>query len=159
MLDQRACIDLSDPAFEAMVGRDEWQGMDRFAARKKIVVTLEHLGLVDKIEDNTHMVPFGDRSDKVIEPWLTDQWYVDAATLARPAREAVEDGRTKFVPANWDKTYFEWMNNIQPWCISRQLWWGHQIPAWYGPGGEIFVAETEAVAMAKAEAILVCLRN
>lgn len=152
MLDQRACIDLSDPAFEAMVGRDEWQGMDRFAARKKIVVTLEHLGLVDKIEDNTHMVPFGDRSDKVIEPWLTDQWYVDAATLARPAREAVEDGRTKFVPANWDKTYFEWMNNIQPWCISRQLWWGHQIPAWYGPGGEIFVAETEAVAMAKAEA-------
>ena len=152
MLDQRACIDLSDPAFEAMVGRDEWQGMDRFAARKKIVVTLEHLGLVDKIEDNTHMVPFGDRSDKVSEPWLTDQWYVDAATLARPAREAVEDGRTKFVPANWDKTYFEWMNNIQPWCISRQLWWGHQIPAWYGPGGEIFVAETEAVAMAKAEA-------
>ncbi|CAI8342686.1 MAG: Valine--tRNA ligase [Rhodobiaceae bacterium UBA7378] len=152
MLDHRACIDLSDPAFEAMVGRDEWQGMDRFAARKKIVVTLEHLGLVDKIEDNTHMVPFGDRSDKVIEPWLTDQWYVDAATLARPAREAVEDGRTKFVPANWDKTYFEWMNNIQPWCISRQLWWGHQIPAWYGPGGEIFVAETEAVAMAKAEA-------
>jgi valyl-tRNA synthetase len=152
MLDQRACIDLSDPAFEDMVGRDDWQGMDRFEARKKVVATLDALGLVDKIEDNTHTVPFGDRSDMVIEPWLTDQWYVDAATLAKPAREAVEDGRTKFVPANWDKTYFEWMNNIQPWCISRQLWWGHQIPAWYGPDGEIFVAETEAQAQEKAAA-------
>ena len=152
MLDQRACIDLSDPAFEDMVGRDEWQGMDRFEARKKVVAALDALGLVDKIEDNTHTVPFGDRSDKVIEPWLTDQWYVDAATLAKPAREAVEDGRTKFVPANWDKTYFEWMNNIQPWCISRQLWWGHQIPAWYGPDGEVFVGETQEAAAAKAEA-------
>ena len=152
MLDQRACIDLSDPAFEDMVGRDDWQGMDRFEARKKVVAALDALGLVDKIEDNTHTVPFGDRSDKVIEPWLTDQWYVDAATLAKPAREAVEDGRTKFVPANWDKTYFEWMNNIQPWCISRQLWWGHQIPAWYGPDGEVFVGETQEAAAAKAEA-------
>ena len=152
MLDQRACIDLSDPAFEDMVGREEWQGMDRFEARKKVVAALDALGLVDKIEDNTHTVPFGDRSDKVIEPWLTDQWYVDAATLAKPAREAVEDGRTKFVPANWDKTYFEWMNNIQPWCISRQLWWGHQIPAWYGPDGEVFVGETQEAAAAKAEA-------
>ena len=152
MLDQRACIDLSDPAFEDMVGRDDWQGMDRFEARKKVVATLDALGLVNKIEDNTHMVPFGDRSDMVIEPWLTDQWYVDAATLAKPAREAVEDGRTKFVPANWDKTYFEWMNNIQPWCISRQLWWGHQIPAWYGPDGEIFVADTQEAAAVKAEA-------
>ncbi len=151
MLDQRACIDLSDPAFEDMVGRDDWQGMDRFEARKKVVAALDALGLVDKIEDNTHTVPFGDRSDKVIEPWLTDQWYVDAATLAKPAREAVEDGRTKFVPANWDKTYFEWMNNIQPWCISRQLWWGHQIPAWYGPDGEVFVGETQEAAAAKAE--------
>jgi valyl-tRNA synthetase len=152
MLDQRACIDLSDPAFEDMVGRDDWQGMDRFEARKKVVAALDALGLVDKIEDNTHTVPFGDRSDKVIEPWLTDQWYVDAATLAKPAREAVEDGRTKFVPANWDKTYFEWMNNIQPWCISRQLWWGHQIPAWYGPDGKVFVGETQEAAAAKAEA-------
>ena len=152
MLDQRACIDLSDPAFEDMVGREEWQGMDRFEARKKVVAALDALGLVDKIEDNTHTVPFGDRSDKVIEPWLTDQWYVDAATLAKPAREAVEDGRTKFVPANWDKTYFEWMNNIQPWCISRQLWWGHQIPAWYGPDGKVFVGETQEAAAAKAEA-------
>ncbi len=152
MLDQRACIDLSDPAFEDMVGRDDWQGMDRFEARKKVVAALDALGLVDKIEDNTHTVPFGDRSDKVIEPWLTDQWYVDAATLAKPAREAVEDRRTKFVPANWDKTYFEWMNNIQPWCISRQLWWGHQIPAWYGPDGKVFVGETQEAAAAKAEA-------
>ncbi|MGB1118017.1 MAG: valine--tRNA ligase [Parvibaculales bacterium] len=152
MLDQRACIDMSDPAFDDMVGREDWQGMDRFEARKKVVATLDTLGLVDKIEDNTHMVPFGDRSDMVIEPWLTDQWYVDAATLAKPAREAVEKGRTKFVPANWDKTYFEWMNNIQPWCISRQLWWGHQIPAWYGPDGKIFVAETQEAAAAKAEA-------
>ncbi|MFL2946502.1 MAG: valine--tRNA ligase [Parvibaculales bacterium] len=152
MLDQRACIDLSDPAFEDMVGREDWQGMDRFEARKKVVAALDALGLVDKIEDNTHTVPFGDRSDKVIEPWLTDQWYVDAATLAKPAREAVEEGRTKFVPANWDKTYFEWMNNIQPWCISRQLWWGHQIPAWYGPDGEVFVGETQEAAAAKAEA-------
>ncbi len=152
MLDQRACIDLSDPAFEDMVGGEEWQGMDRFEARKKVVAALDALGLVDKIEDNTHTVPFGDRSDKVIEPWLTDQWYVDAATLAKSAREAVEDGRTKFVPANWDKTYFEWMNNIQPWCISRQLWWGHQIPAWYGPDGEVFVGETQEAAAAKAEA-------
>ena len=152
MLDQRACIDLSDPAFEDMVGRDDWQGMDRFEARKKVVAALDALGLVDKIEDNTHTVPFGDRSDKVIEPWLTDQWYVDAATLAKPAREAVEDRRTKFVPANWDKTYFEWMNNIQPWCISRQLWWGHQIPAWYGPDGKVFVGETQEAAAAKSEA-------
>ena len=152
MLDQRACIDLSDPAFEAMVGRDDWQGMDRFEARKKVVATLDALGLVNRIEENTHMVPFGDRSDMVIEPLLTDQWYVDAATLAKPAREAVEDGRTKFVPATWDKTYFEWMNNIQPWCISRQLWWGHQIPAWYGPDGEIFVADTQEAAAVKAEA-------
>lgn len=152
MLDQRACIDLSDPAFDDMLGRDDWQGMDRFEARKKVVATLDALGLVDKIEDKTHTVPFGDRSDNVIEPWLTDQWYVDAATLAKPAREAVEDGRTKFVPANWDKTYFEWMNNIQPWCISRQLWWGHRIPAWYGPDGEVFVCETQEAAVAKAEA-------
>ena len=103
------------------MGRDDWQGMDRFEARKKVVATLDALGLVNKIEDNTHMVPFGDRSDMVIEPWLTDQWYVDAATLAKPAREAVEDGRTKFVPANWDKTYFEWMNNIQPGAFAPTL--------------------------------------
>lgn len=152
ILDQRAHIDLSDEAFDEMIGRDEWQGLERFEARAKVVETLESLGVIDKIEENTHMVPFGDRSDKVIEPWLTDQWYVDAATLAKPALEAVKSGETKFVPANWSKTYYEWMENIQPWCISRQLWWGHQIPAWYGPDGEIFVAESEAEAQAKADA-------
>jgi len=152
ILDQRAHIDLSDDAFETMVGRDTWHGLERFDARAKIVETLQALGVVEKIEGNTHMVPFGDRSDKVIEPWLTDQWYVDAATMAKPALEAVQKGDTKFVPANWSKTYYDWMENIQPWCISRQLWWGHQIPAWYGPDGEIFVAESEAEAQAKADA-------
>jgi valyl-tRNA synthetase len=96
------------------------------------------------------MVPHGDRSAVPIEPYLTDQWYVDAKTLARPALEAVRDGRTRIVPKTWEKTYFDWMENIQPWCISRQLWWGHQIPAWYGPDGSVFVATTEAEAAAAA---------
>ncbi len=95
-------------------------------------------------------MPHGDRSGAVVEPYLTDQWYVDAKTLAQPAIAAVEDGRTVFEPRNWEKTYFEWMRNIEPWCISRQLWWGHRIPAWYGPDGKIFVAETEAEAQAAA---------
>jgi valyl-tRNA synthetase len=125
-------------------------GLDRFEARKKIVARLEAAGLMDKIEPNTHMVPHGDRSGAVIEPFLTDQWYVDAKTLAKPAIAAVRDGRTAFVPKNWEKTYFEWMENIQPWCISRQLWWGHQIPAWYGPDGKVFVAETEEEAVSRA---------
>ena len=99
---------------------------------------------------NTHMVPHGDRSGVVIEPYLTDQWYVDAKTLAQPAIAAVRSGATTFVPKNWEKTYFEWMENIQPWCISRQLWWGHQIPAWYGPDGKVFVAETEEEAVGHA---------
>ena len=150
MLNQHAAVDLSDEAFGAMDGKDEWHGLDRYAARKKIVETLEGLGLVDKIEPDTHMVPYGDRSNQVIEPWLTDQWYVDAETMAKPAIEAVKSGATKFVPPNWDKTYFEWMNNIQPWCISRQLWWGHQIPAWYDEDGNVFVAESEEAAQAQA---------
>ena len=125
-------------------------GEDRFAARKTIVERLEALGLMEKIEPHTHTVPHGDRSGVVIEPFLTDQWYVDAKALARQAIAAVEDGRTVFVPRNWEKTYFEWMNNIQPWCISRQLWWGHQIPAWYGPDGKVFVAESEDEAAAEA---------
>jgi valyl-tRNA synthetase len=125
-------------------------GLDRFVARKKIVERLEGLGLLERIEPNVHMVPHGDRSGVVIEPFLTDQWYVDAKTLAKPAIAAVRDGRTSFVPKNWEKTYFEWMENIQPWCISRQLWWGHQIPAWYGPDGKVFVAETEDEAVSKA---------
>ena len=150
MLNQHAAVDLCDEAFGAMDGKDEWHGLDRYAARKKIVETLEGLGLVDKIEPDTHMVPYGDRSNQVIEPWLTDQWYVDAETMAKPAIEAVKNGATKFVPPNWDKTYFEWMNNIQPWCISRQLWWGHQIPAWYDEDGNVFVAESEEAAQAQA---------
>jgi valyl-tRNA synthetase len=126
--------------------------LDRFVARKKIVERLEEGGLVEKIEPYVYTVPHGDRSNVVIEPFLTDQWYVDAKTLAKPAIDAVKRGRTVFVPKNWENTYFHWMENIQPWCISRQLWWGHQIPAWYGPDGELFVAEDEAQASALAAA-------
>ncbi|TAL80191.1 MAG: valine--tRNA ligase, partial [Beijerinckiaceae bacterium] len=126
-------------------------GLDRFAARKRVVEMMEAHGLLDKVEPHQHMVPHGDRSGVVVEPRLTDQWYVDAKVLAQPALAAVRDGKTKFVPENWSKTYFQWLENIQPWCISRQLWWGHQIPAWYGPDGKIFVAETESLARAQAE--------
>jgi valyl-tRNA synthetase len=129
---------------------DELHGVERFAARKQLVARLEDFGFLEKIEPNVHMVPHGDRSGVVIEPYLTDQWYVDAKTLAQPAIEAVRSGATEFVPKNWEKTYFEWMENIQPWCISRQLWWGHQIPAWYGPDGKAFVAETEEEAVGNA---------
>jgi valyl-tRNA synthetase len=128
----------------------ELHKVDRFAARKQIVARLDNFGFLERIEPNTHMAPHGDRSGVVIEPYLTDQWYVDAKTLAEPAIAAVRSGRTKFVPDNWSKTYFEWMENIQPWCISRQLWWGHQIPAWYGPDGKVFVAETEEEAIGHA---------
>ncbi|MGB7857665.1 MAG: valine--tRNA ligase [Pseudolabrys sp.] len=126
------------------------QGTDRFAARKAILARLEEKSLVEKIEPQAHAVPHGDRSNVVIEPFLTDQWYVNAKELAKPAIAAVRDGQTKFIPKNWEKTYFDWMENIQPWCISRQLWWGHQIPAWYGPDGRVFVALTEAEAQAAA---------
>jgi len=129
---------------------EELNGVDRFAARKQIVARLEDFGFLERIEPNTHMVPHGDRSGVVIEPYLTDQWYVDAHTMAQPAIAAVRSGATNFVPKNWEKTYFEWMENIQPWCISRQLWWGHQIPAWYGPDGKVFVAETEEEAVGNA---------
>jgi valyl-tRNA synthetase len=118
-------------------------GLDRFEARKAVVAELEALDLIERVEDKTIMMPFGDRSNVVIEPLLTDQWYVDAATLAAPAIEAVRTGATRFVPQTWEKTYFNWMENIQPWCVSRQLWWGHQIPAWYDESGEVYVAETE----------------
>ena len=130
---------------------DVYQGMERFEARKKIIAEMDRLSLLEKVEEHTLQVPYGDRSGVVVEPWLTDQWYVNAEELAKPAIEAVTSGKTKFVPANWDKTYFEWMNNIQPWCISRQLWWGHQIPAWYGPDGEVFVAQTEEDAQIQAD--------
>ena len=125
-------------------------GLDRFVARKRIVERLEAKGLLARIEPHVHTVPHGDRSGAVIEPFLTDQWYVNARALAVRAMEAVREGRTVFVPRQWEKTYFDWMENIQPWCISRQLWWGHQIPAWYGPDGRIFVAETEEEAVAAA---------
>jgi len=125
---------------------ESYRGLDRYEAREKVVAELEALGLVERVEEHQHVVPHGDRSGVAIEPWLTDQWYVDAATLAKPCIEAVEEGRTRFVPKQWENTYFEWMRNIQPWCISRQIWWGHQVAAWYGPDGTVFVEETEAEA-------------
>ncbi|MGZ8363070.1 MAG: valine--tRNA ligase [Caulobacteraceae bacterium] len=128
----------------------EYQGMERFEARKAIVAQMEAIGLLREIEKTRHMVPHGDRSGVVIEPWLTDQWYVDAHTLAQPAIKAVETGATTFEPKNWEKTYFEWMRNIEPWCISRQLWWGHRIPAWYDTDGNIYVEESEEAAKAAA---------
>jgi valyl-tRNA synthetase len=126
------------------------EGQDRFAARKAIVARLEEMGLLDRIEPHTNQVPHGDRGDVPIEPRLTWQWYADAATLAKPAIEAVETGKTRFVPKQWENTFFAWMRDIQPWCISRQLWWGHQIPAWYAPDGSVFVAHDEAGAYAQA---------
>jgi len=158
ILDAEAHLKLRDnEAFLCDVARSAeldatlaYDGLDRFAARKEIVRRLEASGLLAKTEAHVHTVPHGDRSAVVIEPFLTDQWYVDAKTLAQPAMTAVRAGRTVFVPRNWEATYFNWMENIQPWCISRQLWWGHQIPAWYGPDGKVFVAETEAEALSEA---------
>ena len=144
VLDENAVINHAAP--------EAYRGLDRYDARDKVVADLEARDLVERVEEHTHVVPYGDRSGVVIEPWLTDQWYVDAATLAKPAIEAVRSGRTVFVPRHWERTYFEWMENIQPWCVSRQLWWGHQIPAWYGPDGEIFVERTEEEARSAAEA-------
>jgi len=128
---------------------EKYRGMDRYVARKAIVKDLESLGLMGKIEDHKLMVPRGDRSGAVVEPFLTDQWYVKVESLAKPAIKAVEDGDIKFVPENWSKTYFEWMRNLQDWCISRQLWWGHRIPAWYDKQGNIYVAHSEKEAREK----------
>ena len=125
-------------------------GLDRFKARARVVAMMDERGLLAEIADNIHSVPHGDRSHAVLEPRLTDQWYVDAKTLAQPALAAVRDGRTNFVPKNWEKTYFEWLENIQPWCISRQLWWGHRIPAWYDEEGNVFVGESEREALEAA---------
>jgi valyl-tRNA synthetase len=122
---------------------ESYRGLDRFVAREQIVAEFESLGLLDKIEDYTVKIPRGDRSHAVVEPYLTDQWYVKIDPLAKPAIEAVETGKIKFVPENWSKTYFDWMYNIQDWCISRQLWWGHRIPAWYDDEGNVFVGESE----------------
>lgn len=126
-------------------------GMDTQTARAKTIEKLEELGLMEKIEDHPMVIPYGDRSNVVIEPMLTDQWFVDAPTLAREAIRAVEQGEMEFVPKSYEKTYFEWMRNIQPWCISRQLWWGHQMPIWYGPDGEIFCEENGDEAQAAAD--------
>ena len=115
---------------------EAYRGLPRFTARAKVIADLVKLGLMEKIEPNAMKVPYGDRSNEVIEPYLTDQWYVDAKTLAQPALAAVREGKTTFIPENWRNVYFQWLENIQPWCISRQLWWGHQIPAWYGPEGK-----------------------
>jgi valyl-tRNA synthetase len=128
----------------------EFEGMDRFAARKAIVARAEAEGWLKEIEKTRHVIPHGDRSGVVIEPWLTDQWYVDAHTMAQPAIKAVEQGDTVFEPKSYEKIYFEWLRNIEPWCISRQLWWGHRIPAWYDADGKIYVAESEAEAVAQA---------
>ena len=129
---------------------EAYRGMSREAARDRVVADLEALGLIEKIEDYSRNVPRGDRSGAIVEPYLTDQWYVDIKPLAEPAIEAVETGAIRFVPENWSKTYFDWMHNIQDWCISRQLWWGHRIPAWYDPDGNVFVAHDEQSARDKA---------
>ncbi|KKC27135.1 valine--tRNA ligase [Sphingomonas sp. SRS2] len=130
----------------------DYLGLDRFEARGKVIDAIDDAGLLEKIEDRIIQTPYGDRSGVVIEPWLTDQWYVDAETLAKPAIEAVRSGAIKVVPESWTKTYYNWLENIQPWCVSRQLWWGHQIPAWYNEDGEVYVAEDEAGAQALAGA-------
>ncbi|WP_170005506.1 valine--tRNA ligase [Pseudopontixanthobacter vadosimaris] len=129
---------------------DELIGMDRFAARKRIVEMMDDAGLLERTEDRVIATPFGDRGGVVIEPWLTDQWYVDAEALAEAPMRAVRDGRIEIIPKSWEKTFFNWMENIQPWCVSRQLWWGHQIPAWFDENGNVFVAESQAEAQAQA---------
>lgn len=146
LMDEKGCM--TDDDFVPK----KYRGLDRFEARKAVVADIDARGLLIQVEDKKIMQPFGDRSGVVIEPMLTDQWYVNAEELAKPAIAAVETGKTKFVPENWAKTYFQWMRNIEPWCISRQLWWGHRIPAWYGPDGQIFVADNEQAARAEAEA-------
>ena len=128
----------------------ELVGLDRFEARARIVAMLEAAGTLERVEDRTIQTPYGDRSGVVIEPWLTDQWYVDAATLAKPAIDAVKSGAIRIVPKTWEKTFFNWMENIQPWCVSRQLWWGHRIPAWFAEDGAIYVAMSAEEAQAKA---------
>ena len=122
---------------------EKYRGLDRFDARKKIVADMEELGLVEKIEPHTHAVPYGDRGGVPVEPFLTEQWYADAKKLAEEPIAAARDGRVKFVPERGREEFFRWMENIEPWCISRQLWWGHRIPAWYGPDKKIFVALSE----------------
>lgn len=144
ILDENACLNTHVP--------EAFQGLDRFVARTRVLEALQNQGLLRGEIPTIHGIPYGDRSGVVIEPWLTDQWYVNAQVLAEPAIQAVEEGQIRFVPASWAATYFEWMRNIQPWCISRQLWWGHRIPAWYGPDGHVFVARSAEIAQEKANA-------
>jgi valyl-tRNA synthetase len=145
--DLAAVPDIADPAFVKSL-----EGLGREAARAAIVAELDRLGLLEKTEPHTHAVPHGDRSGAIIEPLLTVQWYCNAGVLARPAIEAVSTGAINFVPKQWENTFYAWMREIQPWCISRQLWWGHRIPAWYAPDGSVFVARTQAEAQAQATA-------
>lgn len=144
IFDKTACINENGP--------EDYRGLDRFDARKKLLAELEELDLLVKVEDISHSVPYDEKSKSVVlEPFLTEQWYCDAPTLAKPALEAVRSGKTTIIPKASENTYFHWMENIQPWCVSRQLWWGHQIPAWYGPEGSVFVEETEEEAYAEAK--------
>jgi valyl-tRNA synthetase len=138
----------STPELEATL--ESLHGQDRFAARKRVVEMMEAGGFLEKTEPHKHAVPHSQRGGIPVEPFLTDQWYVNARELAKPAIASVKEGRTNFIPKNWEKTYFDWMENIQPWCISRQLWWGHQIPAWYGPDGHVFVEQDEEAALEAA---------
>ncbi|MFC3786277.1 valine--tRNA ligase [Sphingopyxis italica] len=138
---------------------EEYRGLDRYEARNRVIADIDAEGLMVKVEDKLIMQPFGDRGGVVIEPMLTDQWYVDAKTLAQPPMAAVRDGRINIVPKTWEKTFFNWMENIQPWCVSRQLWWGHRIPAWYADDGRIFVAETEEEAQGQAGAGVALTRD
>src|SRR5690606_30877692 len=141
ILDENAALNDAVPS--------AYRGLDRMVARTRVIEDLEAAGLLDGIDDHVSMIPRGDRSGAVVEPLLTDQWYVRTKALAEPALAAVEEGRVRFVPENWSKTYYEWMRNIQDWCISRQLWWGHRIPAWYDEAGRIYVARDEAEARSK----------
>ena len=156
ILDRQARITLAEITLDAVPGLADpafvqsLEGLDRMVARKRIVAELERLELLEKTEPHTHQMPHGERGGAVIEPFLTTQWFCNAAELAKPAIAAVERGDTAFVPKQWENTYFAWMRDIQPWCISRQLWWGHRIPAWYGPDGHVFVAHDEAAAIAEA---------
>ncbi|NHO33607.1 valine--tRNA ligase [Acetobacter fallax] len=145
--DLHAVTDLADPAFTRTL-----EGQSREDARKAIVAELDRLGFLVEVEAHTNQIPHAERGGAVVEPRLTTQWYCDAATLAGPAIEAVENGKVTFVPKQWENTFFAWMRDIQPWCISRQLWWGHQIPAWYAPDGTVFVGYDEADAQAQATA-------
>ncbi|MBS0271348.1 MAG: valine--tRNA ligase [Proteobacteria bacterium] len=142
IFDAHACLNENVP--------ESYRGLDRFVARKKVIEDMEINGFFEKEEPALIPTPHGEKSGVVIEPWLMDQWYVDAATLAQPALKAVEQGKTRFVPQYWENTYFEWLRNIQPWCISRQLWWGHRIPVWYGPDKKPFVALSEEDALKDA---------